>query len=124
MNGLLLDVEVLLKAKVDDIRLEIERAKREYESLQKVPDMTPEELSAMPEVMSGEIFHNGVLHKVADIAHKQNKIKEITNHLVELEEKLGNWIGSGRFEGHQTRQAAAKAESDERNHRDPLFPDT
>ena len=114
MNGSLLDIEVLLKAKVDDIRLEIERAEKVKEKLQKVPDMTPEELSAMPEVMSGEIFHNGVLHKVADIAHKQNKIKEITNHLVELEEKLGNWIGSGRFEGHQTRQAAAKAESDER----------
>ena len=113
MNGSLLDIEVLLKAKVDDIRLEIERAEKVKEKLQKVPDMTPEELSAMPEVMSGEIFHNGVLHKVADIAHKQNKIK-ITNHLVELEEKLGNWIGSGRFEGHQTRQAAAKAESDER----------
>lgn len=114
MNGSLLDIEVLLKAKVDDIRLEIERAKREYESLQKVPDMTPEELSAMPEVMSGQIFHNGVLYKVADIAHKQNKIKEITDHLLSLDEKLGNWMESDRFKGYQTRQAAAKAESDER----------
>ena len=114
MNGLLLDVEVLLKAKVDDIRLEIERAKREYESLQKVPDMTPEELSAMPEASSGHIWHNKTLYKVADIAHKQNKIKEITNHLVELDEKLGNWLESDRFKGYQTRQAAAQAESDER----------